>query len=497
MVSDDFTNCSAAFLQWFRHLPGATFHSSLAIQDLRSRHAGRGIVATADIEGDVELFRIPRGRILTTENSSLVAQWPNFFSDILDERVPKLVPANNGNGSNDSDINGAEGADSDIEDEDFLDHWLSLIVTMIYEYQLGGRSPWSSYLSVLPTSFDTPMFWSDSQLSELQASDLRGRIGRESADRMFRNKLVPLLRSKSEIFFAEGQPQLRDDEVVSLAHRLGSTIMAYAFDLQQDDNEEGNEDDEWVEDREGQMLGMVPMADMLNADAEFNAHLNHEDDALIMTSLRPIRAGDEVLNYYGPLPNSDLLRRYGYVSYKHDVHNVVELPWRFVHEAVKAHHGLSDEDLQRALAKIDEDELEDSFVVEYSSISPDPTGLLPTVGMTVTELPETFTIQLKALLKYLRKTKPGFETHELDFWTIADTVLQRRIAQYPTSIQDDEQLFASIRRLDAASEDLLRKQMAIMVRLGEKKLLANAKTFVEANLAGLPSEPPRKRVRTS
>lgn len=31
------------FLSWFQSLPGATFHKDIAIEDLRSRNAGRGI----------------------------------------------------------------------------------------------------------------------------------------------------------------------------------------------------------------------------------------------------------------------------------------------------------------------------------------------------------------------------------------------------------------------------------------------------------------------
>jgi N-lysine methyltransferase SETD6 len=43
-------------------------------------------------------------------------------------------------------------------------------------------------------------------------------------------------------------------------------------------------------------------------------------------SLRFIRSGEEVLNYYGPYPNSDLLRRYGYISAKHSRYDAVEVP---------------------------------------------------------------------------------------------------------------------------------------------------------------------------
>ena len=109
------------------------------------------------------------------------------------------------------------------------------------------------------------------------------------------------------------------------------------------------------------MLGMVPMADILNSDAEFNvrtrtfqqsagvmvltviqAHVDHADDFLTVTSLRDIRQGEEVLNYYGPLANSDLLRRYGYTSPKHSRYDVVEISQPLVGNQVQQAMGLSD-----------------------------------------------------------------------------------------------------------------------------------------------------------
>ncbi len=65
------------------------------------------------------------------------------------------------------------------------------------------------------------------------------------------------------------------------------------------------------------------------------AHVNHGDDNLTVTSLRLIKAGEEILNYYGPHPNSELLRRYGYVSPKHSRYDVVEISWDLVVDSTK------------------------------------------------------------------------------------------------------------------------------------------------------------------
>lgn len=139
---------------------------------------------------------------------------------------------------------------------------------MMYEHLLGDRSAWKPYFDVLPETFATPMFWGPEELAGLQTSATVAKIGRESAENMFRGILLPAIRANAGVF--EGSEALSDEQLVALAHRMGSTIMAYAFDLENDEEEE-EEEDGWVEDRDGKaMMGMVPMADILNADAEFN-----------------------------------------------------------------------------------------------------------------------------------------------------------------------------------------------------------------------------------
>ena len=44
-----------------------------------------------------------------------------------------------------------------------------------------------------------------------------------------------------------------------------------------------------------------------------------------MSAVKQISKGDEILNEFGPLPRSDLLRRYGYISDNYQKWDVVEL----------------------------------------------------------------------------------------------------------------------------------------------------------------------------
>lgn len=299
MSDPAFEERSANFLHWFKALPGASFHADIEIRDLRQNHRGRGIskflafhpqhaskfhlrgfpffssfvsflsfpfflffffpaltsspVAKNHIPEDTVLFTIPRTAIISTQTSDLAKRIPDVFTTtVLDD------------------------ADGEADDDDGAttgppDNWVSLILVMIYEYLQGDRSRWQRYFNVLPTEFDTLMWWSDKELDWLQASSIVAKIGKDDADSMFRARILPIIEKNSTVFYPEGSPKLSEEQLILLAHRIGSTIMAYAFDLENDDEADQEEEDGWVEDREGKVLmGMVPMADILNADAEFN-----------------------------------------------------------------------------------------------------------------------------------------------------------------------------------------------------------------------------------
>ncbi|KAL1860651.1 hypothetical protein VTK73DRAFT_7225 [Phialemonium thermophilum] len=502
-MEDGFTSTSERFLAWFKALPGATFHPSVSLEDLRGRNAGRGILATADIEPDTVLFTIPRKSILCVSTSELPSKLPDVFRTEEDD------------GGDDEDDEGGDARQ---------DSWTSLILVLIYEHLRGAASPWKPYLDVLPAAFDTPMFWDEGELAELQASPVRRKVGRADADVMIRDKIVSVVRAHEDVFFAgTGATHLDDDALVALAHRMGSAIMAYAFDLEGEEGKDGQkngenddeEDDEWEEDREGRtMLGMVPMADILNADAQFNAHIHHGEDELTATALRPIRAGEEVLNYYGPLSNGELLRRYGYVTDHHARYDVAELPWDAVAARLSSVLALSETERQAAQDRLDPEELEDSFVLEWAADGPDDTGLLPPLpadeASRFAGLPEELTEQCMGFLKAVAKTLPESSTaravlaerkqRQRVYLEATALAVQDGLGQYATTEEEDQALLAG-GQLPAAS----RQAMAVRVRLGEKALLRAALQWTRQRLQKVQEEleearaqegPAAKRQRT-
>lgn len=262
---DGFNQSSQTFVQWFNSQTGATFNPSIQLTDLRQRGAGRGIIATSDIPAETDLFTIPRSSVISVENSVLSKKLPKIFSTYREDEVMK-----------DGDDEDGEGEGEDEAEINMPDPWLDLILVMVYEYLQNDASAWKQYFDVLPSSFDTLMFWGDAEVAELQASAIKTKIGKQAADEMFTTKVLPVVHEHGDVFYPAGSNRLSNEQLLSLAHRMGSVIMAYAFDLEKDEDEEGeDETDEWVQDKEGMIsMGMVPMADMLNADAEFNVRVS-------------------------------------------------------------------------------------------------------------------------------------------------------------------------------------------------------------------------------
>lgn len=234
---------------------------------------------------------------------------------------------------------------------------------MVYEYLKGAHSPWQPYFSLLPAQFDSLMFWSEEELQYLEGSAVVEKIGKESADSTFSELLIPIIVQHADLFHSRGRSHA---ELLALCHRMGSTIMSYAFDLEKPETElqpaKEDDEEEWEEDENSASLpkGMIPLADMLNADADRNnAKLFYEDDKVVMKTLQPVRAGDELYNDFGPLPRADLLRRYGFVTARYAPYDVVELASASIRELCQTQLQLSSEHIEEKWRYAEEQGLAD------------------------------------------------------------------------------------------------------------------------------------------
>ena len=426
---DEFNSQSNKFIDWLKH-HGTPISQKIELADLRHRSAGRGVLAGEDIADDEELFSIPRTSILTVDTSSL----PDDIKQKLD------------------------------------DPWLSLIIAMIYEDQKGTKSKWKAYFDILPETFDTLMYWSEKELDMLRGSAVVNKIGKEGANKMFYEQVIPVIRQREAAFQAS---ELADDELLALCHRMGSTIMAYAFDLESSAN---TEEDGWEEDSDSgevQPKGMVPLADMLNADADRNnAKLFYEDDKVVMKAIKAIKKGEELFNDYGPLPRADVLRRYGYVTDNYAKYDVVEMSLGMIKETAKEEMKISDNDVKTRLEYLDEQgALDDGYVIFRSSYDDGP-----------------FSDELRTLLNVLATPKAEYDRlrkkHKLpkpelsqDALRLLSGILLRRRALY--ALRDDS---ADQHRTSVNKTFDRRRIMAMQIIDGEKEVLDEAAKTIDALL---------------
>ena len=148
---------------------------------------------------------------------------------------------------------------------------MSLTFVLLYESGKGHTSSWWPYLLILPHQFDTLIYWSKSEIAELQGSTVAAKIGKEDADKAFLEELMPLAIKHAELF-GEYSSWLKEpnaqDRFLPLAHRMASLVMAYAFDLEKEERIENADEDGFLSDDEHDPpKGMVPLADIFRADA--------------------------------------------------------------------------------------------------------------------------------------------------------------------------------------------------------------------------------------
>ncbi|KAK7539123.1 hypothetical protein IWX49DRAFT_87337 [Phyllosticta citricarpa] len=433
---DEFEARSADFLSWLSSR-SCTVSPKIQLADLRRHGAGRGVVAIQDIKEGEALFSIPRSNILSAATSSLSTAAPK----VLDE----------------------------------LDPWGSLIVTMIYEYLRGSNGVWKPYFDVLPVSFDTLMFWSPDELANLQASAVTQKIGKAQADQMFRDTIIPLIRNHAGTFFPDGAgASVSDDELLALAHRMGSTIMAYAFDIEQDVAGKDVDEDGYASEEEEADLpkGLVPLADMLNADADKNnARLHYGADALTMEALRDVRAGEEFFNDYGPLPRSDLLRRYGYITSLYEKYDVVELQTDLIIGAAREIISLSADELSAKLGYLEEEGLQEAgYDIHRNPL--DPEDECSIFDEEIRVLLATLLLPQAEFERIKRKGKLPKPEVTREMAEILHKAVGLRKSQYQTSLEED-------RRLAGSGVSSPRQKMALAVRIGEKAILALAAQVLE------------------
>ncbi|CAG8610696.1 10999_t:CDS:10, partial [Acaulospora colombiana] len=293
----------------------------------------------------------------------------------------------------------------------------------MYESQ-NKDSLWKPYFDILPSEFDTPMFWNDIELNELMGSGVIDKIGKDDAEKAFNEYLLPIIQAKPSLF----DPEVHN---LQLFHRMGSLIMSNAF---HDDKNQSEEDEDSGEE-DGKK----------GTDEE--ARLFREEGLLQMMAIKKISKGEQ-FNTYGDLCSADLLRKYGFVDENND-HDIVEINGKLVIDALSV-----DEDIEKEKVELllEEEVLDDLFVLDTSGEIP------PELIITVMMMNKT---QFKPVKKTGILPEPVIS---IEIIQPLVEILEKRLSDYKTSIPEDEEILKG-------QNISLRMKYAVMLRLSEKRIL--------------------------
>ncbi|KEP52673.1 RuBisCO LSMT substrate-binding protein [Rhizoctonia solani 123E] len=453
----------STLLQWFKSHDGIVDEEHMRLGEIDG--CGFGAIAVKDIPKDHVLFEIPRHILLSTRTCIL-----KF----------KLTSS---------------------EWEGLGKGWTPLILCMMWEAAKGSESSWDGYLATMPTRFDTPMFWPIPELEELRGTSIAEKIGRDDAEKEYNERVIPLLKSRPDLFLPS---HLDTYYTLEQFHIMGSRILSRSFhveedevdkeenpdvsmessksmdvdrsreeanppdqvneDEHQDDGDSDSEDEENVED-----VAMVPMADMLNARyGGENAKLFYEPRVLKMITTKSIAAGEQIWNTYGDPPNSDLLRRYGYVDVPGQGLDIVELRGSLLVECASSYAPLSSDQQKERVDWWLEMGGDDTFTLDMSS-------LLPPELLSFTQLLLLSDTEWEKTQEKEKPPKPKLD----EVKKCVRDALVKRMELYPTSLEEDENQLAS-------GHNTLNKRHALIIRIGEKKVL-------KAALASVSEPAPKKR----
>ncbi|WAR52088.1 hypothetical protein PtB15_1B527 [Puccinia triticina] len=480
--------------EWLTGARGVQLAETISAHEFRETGEGWGMIARADIGKGATLFSLPR-------------PGPSVISPLLSVQTSRLLSAL-----------------SPQDRHRIARNWLPLLLVLLWERVQAILNPhdphsWAPYFDTLPKEFDTLMFWNQHELAELTGSTILEKIGKEEAEKDYETVIKPVIESRPDIFQVPEGTTWEENYGLEMYHRMGSLVLSRSFHVEAgstadkagDDDHDismdsvpslgaeavGNghspdltqetldqlsaagTDDEDEERESVEDIAMVPLADLLNAKTgSENAKLFYETDCLKMKATRNIKKGEQIYNTYGNPPNSDLLRRYGHVD-RPNQFDVVEISIKTCLDVAQSHLSsqspalASSDQLQNRLDWALEMGIDDVFEVP-SELERKKNGS--------PLLPEEFTCVLKILVlsgeefeEHKSKEKlPKPKLNNPDVILLAQKVIDRRMKDYPTSIDEDERLLEALRSTshqNRTGDSVNRKIKAIIVRKSEKEIL--------------------------
>jgi N-lysine methyltransferase SETD6 len=207
-----------------------------------------------------------------------------------------------------------------------------------------------------------------------------------------------------------------------------------------------------------------------------------------MVTEKLILAGEEIYTNYGEIPQSDLLRRYGFTSHDHIPHDVVEVSTQMIADVAAAQLHLSAEEIElrssedcRGIRRRVEKALEKVYASQEDpallDIFEDAYDIKATVqAAEAFDAAFIFTIWILVAddseVEAVKASKSATLKMNVKVAWILRHIVQKRRLDYPTSVAEDRQL---LRNKDIPE----RLKLAVDVRLGEKLILERVLEYLK------------------
>ncbi|CAK9441778.1 uncharacterized protein LODBEIA_P56460 [Lodderomyces beijingensis] len=520
-IKNGYNEKTMEYLAWLK-TQGVKINPKVTIFDYTAVNQGRGVIATENLEADEVIATIPKSVLVNVTQNSLVKDYPHLEYELV-----------------------------------HLNHWDGLIITLLYEFRRRGESRWASYLDVLPTShFNQLMWWNSNELNMLQPSCILERIGKDSALKMFERILKIINRLQiTEL----------NDVTTEQYNVVATLIMSYSFDVEITDAEEEKLEDlvaserkarqpttpqqqrdndvvrdfdrenesereqeqeqredamisnlEDVEQRlevaiiiDGYLKSMVPFADTLNADTNYNnAIVSDADENLVIKTITAIKTGDQIYNTYSDHPNSEILRRYGYVELEGSKFDFGEIPLSILKQFFLEKYNVDEDKLDSLLdligeisnqEQMDEHSEDGTFELVIESYDCFKSGEVIVELIFLVQLLTTFflldeIVELNRIRRVYRKCHQLIESKTVtsDFITNFNEIFKVRMDQYPNyaaqpfntviakeirDVMAETVLKSEYQSLSACKEDVPR---TLELTLGDKVKIIKDEKFLRA-----------------
>lgn len=429
-------------LEWFRGQEGCKLGS---VEITNYEYEGRGVRATGDIKKGNPLYACPVKLLV-----SLRAAKAEPTLGPVCEQVP-------------------------LRDDDVL------ALFLLIERRKGAASPHAEHIASLPTAYDQTVFWTDEELAEIAGSNVFGTTAQ--------------LKLQIVGDYAALQAAVADKEALAVAEFsledytwALATIWSRAMDLPVAGavGADGSVDTEMSTMR---IIG--PVCDMFNTrpgQPQVHGYMPSLD-ALTVAAGEDTVAGEQLFIGYGEVTNARAMWLYGFASDNNPADSVAlyacmdtEAPSCKTHK-LPPHHNLMPTDISDGLLVITDEKRmkllkalklsEQSLAKphELSLADPLPKALL--LSLRVQHAP-------KKLVKAWREDPEAFAAKKAPDAALERAVLDAlragvvgMLEAYSTSLEDDEEAAArwAPHTQTLAAEHAYRQRMALLLRLGEKRIL--------------------------